>query len=89
MYQMHLTARLEHQVALEASCPVAEALLHRHMQVVQYTLALARHHPDSSGCGNFVTTYLSSGSKLYRLRLTPPTLTTERDASAWWTGPAI
>lgn len=49
MYQKPLAAWLEHQLVLEASRPVAEALRHRHMQVLQYTLALARHHPDSSG----------------------------------------
>lgn len=49
MYQKPLAGWLEHQLVLEASSAAADALRHRHMQVLQQSLALAQQYPDPSG----------------------------------------
>lgn len=49
MYHKPLAGWLEHQMVLETSAVVAEALRHRHLEVLQQTLALAQAHPDPSG----------------------------------------
>lgn len=49
MYQKPLAGWLEHQLVLEASAAAADALRHKHTQVLQQSLALAQQYPDPSG----------------------------------------